>query len=149
VTQQTEKPSRITRLRRYAYLNIGGKIVLPYLILTLIVAGIGIYVVLTLVVTSLDERLQNQLVEAGKVVSDTLVRHEVSHLESARAVAFTVGLAEALQAGDKDLVVSLAQPQAAVRELEYLIITDAQGNQILHGMRQDDGSLDILEDSSV
>ena len=149
MTQQTEKPSRITRLRRYAYLNIGGKIVLPYLILTLIVAGIGIYVVLTLVVTSLDERLQNQLVEAGKVVSDTLVRHEVSHLESARAVAFTVGLAEALQAGDKDLVVSLAQPQAAVRELEYLIITDAQGNQILHGMRQDDGSLDILEDSSV
>jgi two-component system, OmpR family, sensor histidine kinase VicK len=149
VTQQTENPSGMTRLRRYAYLNIGGKIVLPYLILTLVVAGIGIYVVLSLVVSSLDERLQNQLVEAGKVVSDTLVRHEVSHLESARAIAFTVGLAEALQAGDEGLVVSLAQPQAAVREVEYLIITDAQGNQVLHGIQQDDGSLEILEDSSV
>jgi signal transduction histidine kinase len=136
-------------LHRYASLNIGGKIVLPYLILTLVVAGIGIYVVLNLVVSSLDERLQNQLVEAGTVVSDTLVRHEVTHLESARAVAFTLGLDEALQAGDQDSVISLARPQAAVREVEYLVITDAQGNQVLHGMRQDDGSLEIVEDSSV
>ncbi|MFL7794698.1 MAG: cache domain-containing protein, partial [Anaerolineae bacterium] len=151
MTQQTEKPSGMTRLLgRYASLNIGGKIVLPYLILTLIVAGIGIYVVLSLVVTSLDERLQNQLVEAGIVVSDTLVRREVSHLESARAIAFTVGLPEALQAGDRDLVISLAQPQAAVREVEYLVITDAQGNQVLHGMRQQDsGTLEIVEDSGV
>ena len=150
MTQQTENPSGIARLlHRYAYLNIGGKIVLPYLILTLVVAGIGIYVVLTLVVSSLDERLQNQLVEAGIVVSDTLVKQEVSHLESARAIAFTVGLAEALQAGDRDSVVSLAQPQAAVRDVEYLVITDARGNQILHGLRQDDGTLEIVEDSSV
>jgi signal transduction histidine kinase len=150
VTQQTETQSGIRQqLRRYSSLNIRGKIVLPYLILTLIVAGIGLYVVTNLVVTSLDERLQNQLLEAGRVVSDGLVRHEIDHLESARAVAFTVGLAEALQAGDRERVIALAQPQAAVRGVECLIVTDAQGQEMLHGMRQDNGTFEIVGDSGA
>jgi signal transduction histidine kinase len=131
-------------LRRYASLNIGGKIVLPYLLLTLVVAAIGVYVVTSLVVTSLEERFKNQLIGAGGTVSDSLVRQEINHLESARAIAFTVGLAEALQAGDRERVITLAQPQAAVRNVECLIITDAQGKEVLHGLRRDDGAFEIV-----
>jgi hypothetical protein len=35
-----------------------------------------------LVASSLDERLTNQLLEAGRVVSDDLVRREIDHLEA-------------------------------------------------------------------
>ncbi|HID89344.1 MAG TPA: hypothetical protein EYH27_00690 [Anaerolineales bacterium] len=58
---------------RLPTLNIRHKIVLPYLVLTLIVAAVGTYVVTDLVAGSLDERLTNHLLEAGRVVSDAWV----------------------------------------------------------------------------
>lgn len=125
--------------------SIRGKIVLPYLLLTLGVAIVGTYVVTSLVAGSLDERLTNQLLEAGRLVSDHLARRELEHLESARAIAFTVGLAEALQAGDRDKVLALAQPAAVVRGVECLIVVDARGQEALHMLQQSDDSLVFVE----
>jgi signal transduction histidine kinase len=144
--QESEKhPGGLQQLGRLLTLNIRNKIVLPYLILTLSVAIIGTYVVTRLVASSLDERLTNQLLEAGRVVSDSLVRRETDHLESARAIAFTVGLAEALQAGDRDSVVALARPAAVVRGVESLIVIDANGREVLHTLQDDDGSSEFVE----
>ena len=143
--QLEERPGWLPQLRRLLALNIRNKIVLPYLILTLIVAVIGTYVVTKLVASSLDERLTNQLLEAGRVVSDSLARWEVDHLESARTIAFTTGLAEAVQAGDRDQVVALTQPVAAVRGLEGLIIVDANGQEVLHMLQRADGSFEFVE----
>jgi two-component system sensor histidine kinase VicK len=144
--QESEKqPGWPQQLRRLFVSSIRGKIVLPYLILTLTVAIIGIYVVTSLVASSLDERLTNQLLEAGRVVSDGLARQEMNHLESARSIAFTVGLAEALQAGNRDRVVALAQPAAVVRGVESLIIVDGAGQEMVHTLQQDDGSFETVE----
>jgi signal transduction histidine kinase len=143
--QQSETRSRWwQQIRRLFVLNIRSKIVLPYLILTLAVAAVGIYVVMSLVTSSLDERLNNQLLEAGRVVSDQLALREIEHIESARAIAFTVGLAEALQEGDRDSVAALAQPMAAVRDVECLILVDTHGQEILHMLKRDDGSFELL-----
>ena len=79
-------------------MSIRFKVIFPYLLLTLIVAVTGAYVVTRLVSNSLSERLSNQLLEAGRVVSDTMARQEMKHLEAARIVAFTRGLGEALSA---------------------------------------------------
>jgi len=148
VAQDQESEKRrgwLQQIRRLFALNIRGKIVLPYLILTLSVAIIGIYVVTSLVAGSLDERLTNQLLEAGRVVSDSMVRWESDHLESARAIAYTVGLAEALQAGDRDRVLALAQPTAFVRGVECLIIVDTHGQEVLHMLREGDGLHELVE----
>lgn len=131
--------------RFFSFNNIRSKIVMPYLILTLIVAVIGIYVVMSLVASSLDERLNNQLLEAGRVVADGMARREMEHLESARAIAFTVGLAEALRDGDRDGVVARAQPAAVARNVECLVLVDARGQEILHMLQQDDGSSAFVE----
>lgn len=136
----------LERQRRRFTLNIRGKIILPYLILTLIVAVIGTYVVTSLVAGSLDERLTNHLLEAGRVVSDSMARHEASHLESARLIAFTRGLAEALQAGDAESVAALAQPAAVGLGVECLMIVHADGRQMLHLMREEDGTYRVLEE---
>ena len=144
--QESEKrPGWLEPYRHLLALNIRNKIVLPYLILTLIVAVIGTYVVVTLVASSLDERLTNQLLEAGRVVSDSLARREMDHLESARSIAFTVGLAEAVQAGDRDGVIALAQPAAAVRGVESLIIIDENGQEVMHMLQHTDGSFEFVE----
>jgi len=134
-------------LRHFSTFGIRSKIVLPYLILTLSVAIVGTYVVTNLVASSLDERLTNQLLDAGRTVSDSLARWERKHIESARAVAFTTGLVEALQAGDQDSAATLAQPQAYVQGVECLILFDARGQVVLHLLQRDDGPLDILDNS--
>lgn len=146
--QESEKPTAgwLQRLPRLSVFGIRSKIVLPYLILTLSVAVVGIYVVTKLVASSLDERLTNQLLDAGRTVSDSLARWELDHIESAQAVAFTEGLAEALQAGDRDSVLALALPAAYVQRIECLVIVDARGQEVLRALRQEDGSLRIVEE---
>jgi len=133
------------RLGNFLVLNIRAKIILPYLVLTLIVAVVGTYVVTSLVAGSLDERLTNQLVEAGRVVSDSLARREIAHLEAARVVAFTRGLAEALSTRDQDGVTRLAQPAGAGLGVECLIVVDADGHDLLQGLKQTDGSFQVVK----
>ncbi len=125
---------------------IRGKIIFPYLVLTILVAVTGTYVVTYLVAGSLDERLTNHLLEAGRVVSDDLARYEMGHLEAARIIAFTRGLGEALRDGNAQQVASLASPAASALGTELLVIVDADGHQMLHLLRRLDGSYGTPQD---
>jgi hypothetical protein len=81
--------------------GIGTKIVLPYLLLTLFVAGVGAYVLTNLVTSSMYERFHNQLLDAGRVVSESMVRYEEDRLAVLRTVAGTQGVPGALADGDR------------------------------------------------
>lgn len=122
-------------------MSIRIKVILPYLLLTLLVAVTGVYVVTRLVAGSLSERLTNQLLEAGRVVSDGMARHELKHVEVARMVANTVRVPEAIQQGNTELVASLVKPVAAGFNAENLVIINGQGKELLHLIRQPDGTL--------
>lgn len=127
-------------------MSIRFKVILPYLLLTLIVAVTGAYVVTRLVSSSLGERLSNQLLEAGRVASDTMARQEIKHLEAARIVAYTRGLGDALQNRDMAQVVLLAKPAAGGLNVESLILFDAQGRESLRLLKQADGTiLDVTQ----
>ncbi|MCX7854774.1 MAG: ATP-binding protein [Anaerolineae bacterium] len=135
------RPLSNPRSQRFLPLSfpIRGKIIFPYLVLTILVAVIGTYVVTYLVAGSLDERLTNHLLEAGRVVSDGLARYEMGHLEAARIIAFTRGLAEALRDKNAEQVTSLASPVASGLGMELLVIVDVDGRQMLHFLRRSDG----------
>lgn len=122
-------------------MSIRFKVILPYLILTLLVAVTGAYVVTRLVASSLEERLSNQLLEAGRVVSDSMARWEMDHVQDARLVAFTNGMGEALRDGKDEQIMLLAKPAAAGLSAEDLLVVDAQGNEILHTIRQSNGEI--------
>ena len=122
-------------------MSIRFKVILPYLLLTLIVAVTGAYVVTRLVSNSLSERLSNQLLEAGRVVSDTMAHQEIKQLENARIVAFTRGLSEALGRGDGEQAARLAKPAAGGLDIESLMVFDPQGNESFHFIKQSDGSI--------
>ena len=122
-------------------MSIRFKVILPYLLLTLIVAVTGAYVVTRLVSSSLSERLANQLVEAGHVVSDTMARQEIKHLEAARLIAYTRGLGDAVQAGELDQVTTLAKPAAGGLNVESLMVFDAQAGEALHLIKQSNGTI--------
>lgn len=122
-------------------MSIRFKVILPYLLLTLIVAVTGAYVVTRLVSRSMIERLSNQLLEAGRVVSDTMARQEVKHLEAARLIAYTRGLGEALSAGDVGQVSVLAKPAAGSLNVESLMLFNMQGQESAHFIKQSDGTI--------
>jgi signal transduction histidine kinase len=122
-------------------MSIRFKVILPYLLLTIIVAVTGAYVVTRLVSGSLDERLANQLVEAGHVVSDTIARQEVEHIKAARLIAFTQGVGNAIRSGETDQLSKLALPVAGGLNVESLMLFDAQGHEALHLIKQSNGTI--------
>ena len=121
-------------------MSIRFKVILPYLLLTLVVAITGVYVVTKLVANSLGERLTNQLLEAGRVVSDGMARQENKHIEVARIVAFTRGVADAMQKDEQGTLASLAKPIAGGLDAEDLILVDLQGKELLHLVKGRDGT---------
>jgi len=106
------------------------------------VAVTGVYVVTKLVANTLNERLVNQLLEAGRVVSDEFVRQEIKHVETARIIAYTTGLAEAMVENDSQAVASLAVPVADGLGVENLVLIDVNGQEVLHLLRNADGDLE-------
>ncbi len=126
-------------------MSIRFKVILPFLLLTLVVAITGIYVVTRLVTNSLSERLNNQLRQAGIVVLDDIARQELKHLEIARIIAFTSGFAEALEVGDANSVKLLAQPLAFGLDADNFVVIDSAGREQAHILKNLDGSLNLVE----
>ena len=122
-------------------MSIRFKVILPYFFLTLLIAVTGAFVVIRLVSASLEERLSNQLLEAGRVVSDTMGRQEISQIQDARLVAFTRGLGEALQTGNDEQVTALAIPATGGLSVESVMVIDTQGRERLHTIRQSNGDI--------
>ncbi|MCC7116935.1 MAG: HAMP domain-containing protein [Anaerolineales bacterium] len=122
-------------------MSIRLKVILPYLILTLSIALIGVYIVTRLVTNSLSERLTNQLLEAGRAVSDAFNRQESAHVDEARTISFTVGLAEALQNSDRQAALALVQPIASGLNVQNVILVTADGKELLHLLMDEQGNL--------
>lgn len=122
-------------------MSIRFKVILPYLLLTLIVAVTGVFVVTRLVSRSLEERLSNQLLEAGRVVSDEMARKEINQFKDARLIAFTRRFGETLKAEDEVMLSGLAKPAAGGLNVESLMVFDARGLEKFHTIKQSNGEI--------
>jgi signal transduction histidine kinase len=131
-------------------MSIRLKVILPYLILTLVVAIIGVYVVTRLVANTLSERLTNQLLEAGRAVSDQFVRQESDHVDQARTVAFTSGLGVALQSADRETVLALTRPLASGLGVENIFLITPDGKELVHLLADEKGVLqEVTEETGA
>ncbi len=124
--------------------DIRGKIIVPYLILTLAVAVIGLYVVTRLVSDSLDERFNNHLVESGRAVLTGFARQELDHLEAARTFSLTSGVAEAIRARDKKTLAELVLPAATTKGVDVAILVNAAGETVFNTLKRE-GQLELVE----
>ncbi|NWF64445.1 MAG: HAMP domain-containing protein [Chloroflexi bacterium] len=116
-------------------MSIRVKIALPFLLLTVIVALIGVYVVTRLVTGSMTERLTNQLLESGRVVSDSFIRQERQHVNEALRIAYTQGLAEAVLNEDRTAILQIAEPAFVSGTVDNLILVSPRGNEVAHFLR--------------
>ncbi len=116
--------------------SLRAKLIVPYVLLTLVTAMVGTFVVTRLVTSSVRERFVNQLYEASRVAADGIVRRERVHLETLRLMAFTTGVPEALEARNDQELLSLLQPVAVNGLSQAVIALDTEGRELL-GMMLD------------
>jgi C4-dicarboxylate-specific signal transduction histidine kinase len=113
------------------FASLRAKLIIPYVILTLMIAMVGVYVITRLVTSSLHERFVNQLLEASRVAGDGIVRQERTHLEDLRLMAFTEGVPEALVARDAQTLQDLLFPIALNNVVQAITILDLTGTEII------------------
>ncbi len=111
--------------------RLQGKLIIPYVLLTLLLAASGIYIVTRLVASTIRERFVNQIYESARIASDGVVRQERSHLENLRLMVYTQGVGDALAAGDADMLQSLLLPLALNSSIEAASVVDAKGVEVL------------------
>jgi signal transduction histidine kinase/HAMP domain-containing protein len=122
-------------LARILTARISTKIVLPYLLLACLLSAVVTLTAARLTAGSLQERLDNRLIEAGQVTSDGLVATEDRQLEELRTIAFTTGVAEALAAGNTPALERLLRPIWANASLQSLAIFDPNGRPLIAWQR--------------
>jgi signal transduction histidine kinase len=81
--------------------TIRNKIILPFLLLTVLVAAVGTYVITRLVASSIQDRLTNQLIETSRAAGDSVVSWETYHLNVLRLAIFTVGVPDYIRNRDQ------------------------------------------------
>jgi signal transduction histidine kinase len=111
--------------------GLRAKLIVPYVILTLVIAMVGVYVVTRLVTSSIRERFVNQAFEASRVAGDGIVRKEREHLENLRLMAYTEGVPEAVLEHNADGLKSLLLPLVLNNGVEALTVIDLAGTEIL------------------
>jgi signal transduction histidine kinase len=132
--ESQHKPLIPTRAKDYVLkkvlTRISTTIVLPYLLLTLLVAGIGAFIVVRLVTGSLQERFNNQLLDAGRVVSQSMVDYESKRLEVLRIVTGTDGVAENLARANRAELAARVPQIIANSNTDAVELLDKEGREI-------------------
>lgn len=125
------------------------KIILPYLILAIIVSIIGAFLLSNIVFDSLEDRYINQLIEVGKLASESIVEQEKSLLSSLRLLANLDGVAEALEAEDIESLRNLSFGVVVENQIEDVEFLNAQGQHLLSMAHKHNGNVEEYEFASL
>lgn len=107
------------------------KLAIPYALLTLIVAMVGVFIITRLVSGSLKERFGNQLVEASRVTADGVVRKERKHLEDLRLLTFMEGVSAAIENRDSESLLATFEGIAVNNNIDVVAAIDTRGKGII------------------
>lgn len=130
--------------------SISKKIIFPYALLTLFMAALGIFIITRVVVINFEERLKNQLLEAGRIVSEEAVNRERFRLEIQRVVANTIGVAQALVDRDTSTLEELILPVIAnARGIDSILILDTQSQELIRLQRDSAGVITVTPNTGT
>lgn len=119
--------------------SIGTKIIIPYFLLTLVVAVAGTFIITTLVTSTLQERFTNQLLDAGRVVAESMVRYESERLQTLRAVVATEGVADNVATADANQLAALVPQLVINSDNDAVVLLNRQGQELYSWLQTRDG----------
>jgi signal transduction histidine kinase len=115
--------------------SLQAQLIIPYVLLTLLTAMIGLFIVTRLVTSSARERFINQLFESSRVAADGVVRQESTHLEELRLMSFMQGVPEAFDNRDAESLEQILFPLAYNNDIDAVVAIDLNGMGILTMIR--------------
>ncbi|GAB4580723.1 MAG: hypothetical protein Fur0022_34650 [Anaerolineales bacterium] len=124
-------------------LSLRSKIILPYLLLALGLALGAAYIISQVIFDSIEERFVNQLIDAGKLANEWMVREEERMLGTLRFVANTNGLAQAIQDQDAETLRMLVYPILLNAGEAEAHILDLQGRALLSLIHRPEQGLEV------
>ncbi len=125
---------------RGRFFGLQGQLIVPYAVLTLGLAVVGLYVVIQLVTAQWEERFHNQLYEASRAAADSMVLNERTHLERLRVMVSVVSLPQDLAQGDRDRLTADLCALVLNGKVEMLTALDADGQEVLTLTPEADGA---------
>ena len=131
---ETKPMPRVAPSRRspiHLLSSLRAKLVIPYVLLTLATAMIGMFVITRLVASTLRERFANQMLEASRVASDSIVRRERVHLEELRLMTFTQGVGPAMAEDEAGELQQILFPLVVNNGVQLLTVASADGQELL------------------
>ncbi|HET7088651.1 MAG TPA: ATP-binding protein [Anaerolineae bacterium] len=129
VTGLHRRSIRSVRLPKLSSLR--AKLIVPYVVLTLLIAMVGTYVVTRLVTSSIRERFVNQLYETSRVAADGIVRRERTNLADLRLMAYTEGVHQAMSDRDAAGLQDHLWPLVLNNNVEAVTAIDLNGHEII------------------
>ena len=132
--RETKPMPRVAPSRRspiHLLSSLRAKLVIPYVLLTLATAMIGMFVITRLVASTLRERFANQMLEASRVASDSIVRRERVHLEELRLMTFTQGVGPAMAEDEAGELQQILFPLVVNNGVQLLTVASADGQELL------------------
>jgi signal transduction histidine kinase len=130
-TPEAEAASGLRLLWPALFSKLRVKLIVPYALLTVLLAGVAIFITTRLVAASIEERFSNQLIEANRVSGDAVVRRERTHLDNLRLMAFTEGVPQAFAEGDPKRLQDLLLPVMLNYNVEAVTTIDLKGREIV------------------
>jgi diguanylate cyclase (GGDEF)-like protein len=112
-------------------LKIRTQIILPFLLLMLILGVIGSYLTTSLVATSLENRIADQLVHSEDAALDAAVKLQGRQVAAIRLIVNTEGVDQAVRAGDAAALRRLIVPLEVNNRLGTVMVFDPLGKTIL------------------
>jgi len=116
------------------------KLVLPYLLLSLVVMIVGLLLVSRVIVETMEERFQRQLVDAGLMTADHIVKEEQALLTTWRALAFTTQAPHLLAQGNAEALRTLILPNVINDEVDAVDFIQRDKESTLLSLRRTDQS---------
>lgn len=111
--------------------GLQSQLIVPYVILTLLLAFIGIFIITRLVVFSKTDAFANRMAETSRVAGDNIVRHERNQLDELRRMTWTEGMAQAIFDRDAEKISAIVQPYVLGTTFDVVTAVDLNGEEIL------------------
>jgi class 3 adenylate cyclase len=133
-TSERYSPFLVRYFAAFLALPLRLKITIPYLIVAILLAGLATWVITQSFVNSLQERFNVQLVDGFQTASTQVFQSESRALITERAIARTMGVAEAAVSSNSNRLDTIIRPLAVNAHAPLVHILDTSGKPI-YGLR--------------